>query len=285
MDQTYLERLEIRRALIDSQGESVLAHNAVAHPAILELHSWIFETYLPQRYPSMYSTSKKDSTLTTLQNKVTQESIHLPAESASIALRELGSHIDTDFLFLLPSSQNEDGQPIYHLEAYMTCFPAGFSTRSKLSKPLAEIHTPVPGYAAKLGKSMDRFFAKVQCGTIVKRANWSISTHGRLFAESGSHFHSAASEDAIEKERQAVNIDDCRLRCERQTLHRLPRSGALVFAFKTYQYKLSDVKAEGDGEALADAIEGLSQGNVPDMNFYKRGVVWGDKVVAYLRAE
>ena len=91
-------------------------------------------------------------------------------------------------------------------------------------------------------------------------------------------------DDNIEQQKKDVVIENCRLRCERQTLHRLPKTKALVFMFKTYQYKLEDVKAEGSGEALAEAIPGLEQGNVPDMAFYKRGVVWGEKVAEYLRS-
>lgn len=98
------------------------------------------------------------------------------------------------------------------------------------------------------------------------------------------------------------------VRCERQTLHRLPQTRALVFGFKTYLYSLMDLKAEGhveslhvetnsrqaDGEKeweehstaeqLAQAIEGLGQGNVPSIAFYKRQPVWGPDVVKYLRS-
>lgn len=74
------------------------------------------------------------------------------------------------------------------------------------------------------------------------------------------------------------------VRCERQTLHRLPESKALVFAFKTYLYPIKDIKDEGLGEELAQAIDGLKDGNVPAMHFYKRGAMWGKAVKKYLRS-
>jgi Protein of unknown function (DUF3445) len=74
------------------------------------------------------------------------------------------------------------------------------------------------------------------------------------------------------------------VRCERQTLHRLPKSRALVFAFKTYMYPISEIKEEGLGEELAEAIDGLKDGSVPEMHFYKRGVEWGNAVKEYLRS-
>lgn len=74
------------------------------------------------------------------------------------------------------------------------------------------------------------------------------------------------------------------MRTERQTLHRLPESKALVFVFKTYLTPIQEIKEEGLGEELACAIEGLETGSVPGMMFYKRGVVWGEKVKAFLRS-
>lgn len=85
----------------------------------------------------------------------------------------------------------------------------------------------------------------------------------------------------------AAQADTCpklRLRSERQVLHRLPKTRALVFSFKTYQYLLQDVKDEGMGEELAQAIDGLKEGSVPAMHFYKRGVVWGEALKGFLRA-
>ena len=74
------------------------------------------------------------------------------------------------------------------------------------------------------------------------------------------------------------------LRCERQTLHRLPNSKAIVFAFKTYLYNIKQIKDEGIGEELAVAIDGMRDGSVPGTHFYKRAAVWGEAVKKYLRS-
>lgn len=73
------------------------------------------------------------------------------------------------------------------------------------------------------------------------------------------------------------------MRTERQFVHRLPCSKAILFSFKTYLYPIRDIKAEGLGETLAQAVDGLQGGNVPGMHYYKRAVVWGDSVKRYLR--
>lgn len=301
VDNTFRDRMRLRRSLLDRHPEGTRQCNKVADSAVLELHDWMASTYLPKRFPTIFELAATPDG-PTLYNKVSGSQMSIRQSSPIAALDALGEHVDTDFLILLPGSEAADGSPIYHLEAFVTCFPSGFSTREKCGKPLAAIHAPVPGYASKLEKSMDRFFAKLECGKAVKRSNWSITTNDQLYSEGGNHMYadekqetpvenaktldvsSPRLEEDIKRQRKEVMVDDCRLRCERQTLHRLPKTKALVFAFKTYLYKLSEIKEEGLGEELAQAIDGLGQGNVPAIKFYKRGVVWGDKVKEYLRS-
>ena len=46
---------------------------------------------------------------------------------------------------------------------------------------------------------------------------------------------------------------------------RLPKTQAILFSFKTYLYPVTDIKAEGLGPEVADAMEGLPKGNAPGM--------------------
>lgn len=300
IDNTYLDRMNLRRSTMDEHPDATLQCNTVAEPAVLELYDWLVSTYLPQRFPMIYHPTDTAGQ-PQLFNSASDSYMPIRPSSPLSALRILGENIDTDFLILLPSSTNPmDGSPIYHLQAFVTCFPAGFSTREKCGKPLAAIHGPVPGYAAKLEKSMDRFFAKIEVGRVVRRTNWSVTTNDKLFSDGGIHLYGDAKQEKpvenaktvnggdseldeqIAQQRKEVVVDDCRLRCERQTLHRLPRTNALVFAFKTYLYRLDEVKEEGLGPVLAEAIEGLGTGSVPEIMLYKRGVIWGEKVREYL---
>jgi hypothetical protein len=146
---------------------------------------------------------------------------------------------------------------------------------------------------------MDRFFSTLPFGKAVKRANWAVQSSTNLFKLDGNHLstspssvmapshHTPTPTELAEWEKAAskVNIQDCYLRCERQTLHRLEKTGAVVFAFKTYLYPLREVKEEGSGEEMAAAVEGFGRGSVPGMKVYKRGVIWGDKVLRFLRGE
>lgn len=71
---------------------------------------------------------------------------------------------------------------------------------------------------------------------------------------------------------------------ELQTLTRMPKTRAILFSFKTYLCPVKEIKAEGLGADLADAIEGLKRGNAPGMWVYKGGIRWGKSVCEYLRS-
>lgn len=226
MDNTFAQRCQIRKSLLETERHEIIACNPEAAPAVLELYTWLTSTYLPTRFPTVYKLNEGR-----LRNNVTGDTmpLHPIHEEAERALQLLGENIDTEFLLMLPSPSPNDEHK-YRLCAFVNCFPSGFNTRAKLNLLLSEIHSPVPGYAQKLEKSMDRYFASLPVGKCVKRANWSISTSGDLFCLEGNHM--TLEQLAVkENEKEEVDLERTVLRCERQTLHRLPRTGALVFAF------------------------------------------------------
>ncbi|PIG83420.1 hypothetical protein AARAC_006313 [Aspergillus arachidicola] len=234
-------------------------------------------TYLPTRYPLIFqlrpSAGEKQAFL---QNLITDEMFPLsPEENPLDTLRVMGGLIEDDLLFLMPS---DDGDG-FTLRGFVTCFPNGFNTSKKLGLKLRDIHKPVPQYKEKLEKSMDRFFQKLGVGRFIKRANWTITTTDQLFTASGNHLY-----EGEEIPQEEVDINTARLRVERQFLHRLPQSHVILFSFKTLLYTLPEVKEEGLGEVLAEAIDGLKQGNAPGFHFYKQAAVWGESAKSYLRS-
>lgn len=164
MDRNYLDRLTLRKQIMREHHDIVVQATPTAKPAIDELYAWLVASYLPTRYPTMFSVVPPRGLL----NRATSQSLPLqPPQDPARALEILGENLDEDFLVLLPS---EDGDG-YVLEGYVACFPAGFNPREKLGLKLRDIHAPVPGYKQKLELSMDRFFDKLDVGRVVKRAN------------------------------------------------------------------------------------------------------------------
>jgi hypothetical protein len=175
--------------------------------AVQELYSYLFKTYLPFRYPSIFKTRcDKTDSLTTVENLVTGSIIPADAELISLhaALRIVSENIDEDFFILLPRHVNENGasdEVVYVLEAYSACFPSGFQPREKIGKKLADIHGPVPKYKEKLQKSMDRFFARLEAGRLVKRVNWAITVDEELYSnfdKSGPAFEGALTKMTVD---------------------------------------------------------------------------------------
>lgn len=314
MDKTYRERMAFRRDTMSKHGTHVVAVNDdyIIRPAVVEHYEFLMGTYLPLRFPKMFKLHETDYEMGKafmLENLITG-AIFPASVSASTPttrlLETLGRTVDEDFLFLhaeedddddeekegekKPTNPSEKAKPEendkkYILQAYVLCCPSGFDPAEKLGKRLSAIHTPVPGYEAKISGSMDRFFSRLEVGKYVKRVNWSITTHGNLYAAGKGTNHAHEGDVIQEMTDEELDLDNTFMRCERQTLHRLPKSKALVFAFKTYLYPIREIKeVDGLGEELAQAIDGLKEGNVPSMHFYKRGPVWGEAVKRYLRS-
>ncbi|KAJ5141800.1 hypothetical protein N7526_002795 [Penicillium atrosanguineum] len=291
-DKTYPERLKIRRSLVQQHPEDVIGiisdSDARIRLAVEELYSHLFKIYLPARYPSIFKTTRdKTDHINSVENLITGSIIPADAESISlhVALKIISENIDEDFFILLPHKTDEDtpGDVVYVLEAYSACFPSGFQPRDKIGKRLADIHRPVPKYKEKLQKSMDRFFARLEAGRLVKRVNWAVTVDEELYSnfdKSGPAFEGTLKKMTMKD----LDLNKTFLRSERQTLHRLPASDAIVFAFHTYLYPIQDIKAEGSGEDLALAIDGLQSGSVPEIFTYKNGEKWADAVKQYLRS-
>jgi hypothetical protein len=146
MDNTFASRCRIRKSLIEKEPHEILACNHRAAPAVSELYTWLTATYLPRRFPGVYTIEEGGQHLL---NTVTNDRmpLTLDEDEAETALQLLGENIDTEFLVMLPTDSTSPTK--YRLEAFVNCFPSGFNTRSKLNLLLSEIHDPVPGYKQK----------------------------------------------------------------------------------------------------------------------------------------
>ncbi|KAF3931281.1 hypothetical protein ABW19_dt0203270 [Dactylella cylindrospora] len=246
LDSSYPSRIALRKELISKYASTTLGASAEIAVAVRELYSYILSHHLPTRFPGYFTANQEYSTFT---NCITNSTHSLePPESSVAALGVLATTVEEDILVL----KRDPKEDIYRLHAFVACFPSGFDSSKKMGLALRDIHAPVPLYREKLALSMDRFFSKLEVGRWVKRLNWTITTHNKLFVPSGNHVY---VDEEIPEELPAVDLDKTYLRVERQTLLRLPKSKAMIFFVKTYLTPLSEIKAEGQGEALATAIE------------------------------
>lgn len=168
--------------------------------------------------------------------------------------------------------QNREEGPVF--TAASLCFPSRWRLLDKIGKPLGAVHGPVPHYASRLAGPVDRFMRHVKSGHIVSRMNWSLLDDPALFQPAGK-WRTEASQDIT-----AANAGSrVFLRVERQTLRRLPASGAVLFGIRVHVYPLDQVIDRADrARELAGAIRALPV----DIQHYKSLLPFKAALLAWL---
>jgi Haem-dependent oxidative N-demethylase, alpha subunit-like len=181
-----------------------------------------------------------------------------PAHSPLHPLEQAGRLVQEDFCILQADDKPSDDRPsddkigggTYRLTAGAVCFPSNWRLSDKIGRALAEVHGPVPGYAEKLGAPVDRVFKNLTADTIMARANWLIHATPDLFQ--AGHKLDAATAAAITPTNAGEKLW---LRIERQTLRRLPQSGAVLFTIRTHITRLRDaIRDPKSAQDLALAV-------------------------------
>ncbi|UWQ20700.1 DUF3445 domain-containing protein [Jannaschia sp. W003] len=107
------------------------------------------------------------------------------------------------------------------LRAGLLCFPASWTLAEKIGRPMGRIHAPVPSYDAALAAKVARLFDRAPPGRPMWRAN--------ALGYRDAALHQPRTEAAPKREGSVPF-----LRCERQTVLKLPRTGAILFAVHTW---------------------------------------------------
>lgn len=108
------------------------------------------------------------------------------------------------------------------LTAAQVCFPSSWTLAEKIGRPLTRIHLPVTKYDEGIAARVQRMFDMVGTDRVLWRANLLRHHDPALF-----HAYTEANP------RPPGRPDSPYLRSERQTLRRLPRTGAVVFTIHT----------------------------------------------------
>lgn len=272
IENTYLQRTEAKRGIIEQYRQNTILHNEMANDALRETYDTVVN-YMCERYPTCF---KK-----TAGGKITNTIRHctIPGGSDQFEKIEdlivtLGKNIEEDLLILMKNP--EDGY--YYLRGGTFALPSGFDPAEKLNKPLSHIHAPVPGYREKLEKPMDAYFDRIKSGRWSSRFNWSIQPHAELYVPEANH---AEQDDELEVlEFGDLDFSNVFLRVERQCLTRLPNTQAVLFSIRTYLTPLTQLVHEQCIHDLIPAIDALP----PPMAQYKRRPAWGNAVKQFIRS-
>jgi hypothetical protein len=133
-------------------------------------------------------------------------------------LSRAGTSVQEDLCLMV----QRDGT--WHLEGALLCFPSLWMLTEKLGRPMSMIHQPVAHYADELSARVDSFFDRLAPGRLVWRRNFSIWPVLLLWTP--------CSRLAQEFDHPMGDLADLWIRSERQTLRRLPQSGAILFTIR-----------------------------------------------------
>ena len=157
-------------------------------------------------------------------------------------LAGLGRLVAEDWCLLQPDAASGE----YRLSGAVLCFPSRWSLAEKLGRPLTAIHAPVPDYDATLARRVNRVFETLRPGRGLWRVNWLVHPSDEPHLPGGKADDIAAGH-ACER---------LHLRTERQTLIRLPETGAVAFGIKTSICPLEALTPE-QAAALARELAAL----------------------------
>ncbi|RZS90831.1 uncharacterized protein DUF3445 [Motilibacter rhizosphaerae] len=181
--------------------------------------------------------------------RVVEGAVGAEAPAASSPLEAAALLVAEDLCVHLPGP---DGR--LRLAAACVCFPSRWVLAEKMGQPVAGIHDPVPGYADAIGRPVDQLMERLPHDRLLWRLGGSILDDPALFQPRRATLSPARVPD------------DVWLRVERQTLRRLPESGAVVFTIRTFVDPLSCLTSSP--AACADAAAWV-RGLTPEMTAYK----------------
>jgi hypothetical protein len=189
--------LALRRRLFDEQAPLVFACTPAAEAAAVETADLV-----------------KDSMQARGHQRDPDLADHHPLVRAGLSVQE-------DLCLMV---QRDDA---WHLEGALLCFPSLWSLPEKLGRPAAEIHAPVAHYAEELSSRVDSFFNRMATGKLAIRRNLSPWPACLLWMPTADVDPSLWDPPPDEPDQPRLW-----LRSERQTLQRLPTTGAILFTIR-----------------------------------------------------
>ena len=147
-------------------------------------------------------------------------------------LARAGLSVQEDLCLMV---QHDDA---WHLEGALLCFPSLWSLPEKLGRHAAEIHAPVAHYAEELSSRVDSFFNRMATGKLAIRRNLSPWPACLLWVP--THDIDPLLWDPPPDDPMQPRLW---LRSERQTLRRLPASGAILFTIRVQMAPLTVLEA------------------------------------------
>lgn len=187
--------------------------------------------------------------------------------STQPSLLTAGSLIADDLVLL----ENRNGG--WRVTAGYVAFPSSWSLKEKAGKTIGEIHGPVPDFepGSRNDGLINRMFDRIAPGRVVERFNWSIYPEADL---------DWPPEKGARLARKHFDPASNFIRVERQTLRKLPETGAMLFTVRIYQDPIAAVSAHPElADQLAARLEAMTDAQLA----YKGMTEKRAKLMTFLR--
>ncbi|MDP3659244.1 heme-dependent oxidative N-demethylase subunit alpha family protein [Phenylobacterium sp.] len=164
----------------------------------------------------------------------------------------------------------------WRLTALSLSAPTFFTAGEALGRSLAALHGPVPGFGDRFLARVQRVFDALRPNVVLERRNWTLVNSPELFAPDPAPMRARIADLApadVERE--------LRIRVERQTVRRLPRTGGAVFTIRVSLEPLAALLA--DPPRLAGFAKAWRSAT-PQFRQYKRLDLYDELVEEFLRA-
>ena len=247
-DEGLAERLAEKDRLSATDPEGTFRANEGTHAAQAETLR-LLTTHLTGDHPSWY---RRDGHMMNLP----KAGRCVDLSTGAPPLRTAGRLVDDDLCLMV---RDEDGR--WRLQAASLHFPSHWSLGEKFGKSMAEIHIPVPRFVEEMDRRVARIFDNLRPEQPVWRLNWSLHDENTLALPGptdGPRFQGVEG---------AALLAKAFLRVERQTLTRLPETGAILFTIKTYQDPLPALLRQGGEEVRRDLHAALSAMNAEQLAY------------------
>ncbi|MET3614615.1 hypothetical protein ABID16_002952 [Rhizobium aquaticum] len=191
----------------------------------------------------------------------------IPLDAPEAPLLTAGSLVADDLVLL----ENRDGG--WRVTAGYVAFPSSWSLKEKAGKTIGEIHGPVPDFepGSRNDGLIVRMFDRIAPGRVVERFNWSIYPEADL---------DWPPEKGARLARKSFDPASNFIRVERQTLRKLPETGAMLFTIRIYQDPIAAVTARPElAQQLAARLEAMSAEQLA----YKGMTEKREKLMTFLR--
>lgn len=187
------------------------------------------------------------------------------------ALPEAARAVHEDLCLLT----RRDDEEVYRLIGAAVAWPSDWRPTEKIGLPLRALHAPIQGYEEHLASGVDRFMATLRPGPIYGRCNWFIAATGER-----RWLPDRPPQEAFAHVTPQNAGETLFVRSERQTLRRLPETGAILFTIGIHVEPLGRL-APANVARLAQAVRTLVSGEGD-----RRGApAYAESLVAYAAAQ